>query len=76
MSKNNKRRSLALSQERKGGDEIEAEAIKGKGGQSQQSVAEASGIHDWHIAEDDGLVKDHNIEHSGNLSVGEGFSSV
>lgn len=46
MSKNNERRSLALSQERKGGDEMEAEAIKGKGGQSQQSVAEASGIHD------------------------------
>ena len=46
MSKNNERRSLVLSQECKGGDEIEAEAIKGKGGQSQQSVAEASGIHD------------------------------
>lgn len=46
MTKNNERRSLALSQECKGGDEMGAEAIKGKGGQSQQSVSESSGIHD------------------------------
>lgn len=45
MSKNSERRSLALSRECKGVDEMEAEDNKGKHGQSQQSVAEASGIH-------------------------------
>lgn len=46
MFKNRERRSLALSRECKGADEMEAADTKGKHGQSQQSVAETSGIHD------------------------------